>query len=53
MRNPREGLETTSLTDSTASREEEERHHRLLQENDDLKKQIAEVRSSTHAHISS
>ena len=43
MRNPRDGMESTSLTDSTASREEEERHRRLLCENENLKKQIAEV----------
>ena len=44
MHNPTDGVESTSLTDSTASREEEERHHRLTSENDELKKQIAEVR---------
>ncbi len=44
MRNPTEGLESTSLTASTASREEEERYRRLTAENEDLKKQIAEVK---------
>ena len=43
VRNPHEGMESAALTDSTVSREEEERHNRLLAENDDLKKQIAEV----------
>ncbi len=43
VRNPRDGMESTSLTDSTASREEEERHRRLVCENENLKKQIAEV----------
>ena len=43
VRNPRDGMESTSLTDSTASREEEERHRRLVSENENLKKQVAEV----------
>ncbi|XP_041370051.1 gamma-aminobutyric acid type B receptor subunit 1-like [Gigantopelta aegis] len=43
-RNPqRNGQEVRSLTDSLVSREEEERHQRLLGENEQLKKQIAEM----------
>ncbi|XP_046543396.1 gamma-aminobutyric acid type B receptor subunit 1-like [Haliotis rubra] len=44
VRNPqRNGQEVRSLTDSLVSREEEERHQRLLAENEQLKKQIAEM----------
>lgn len=39
----RDGQEVRSLTDSLVSREEEERHLRMVSENEQLKKQIAEV----------
>ncbi|KAK3088710.1 hypothetical protein FSP39_022744 [Pinctada imbricata] len=43
-RNPKKSkLEVRTLSDSCASKEEEERHQRLLLENEELKKQIAEV----------
>ncbi|CAG5115625.1 unnamed protein product, partial [Candidula unifasciata] len=40
---PRDGSEVKSLTDSLVSREEEERHQKMLAENEQLKKQIAEM----------
>ncbi len=43
VRNPQEGAESAALTDSNSARDDEIRHQRLLQENDELKKQIAEV----------
>uniref|UniRef100_A0A2C9JYZ8 G-protein coupled receptors family 3 profile domain-containing protein n=1 Tax=Biomphalaria glabrata TaxID=6526 RepID=A0A2C9JYZ8_BIOGL len=44
IQNPqREGQEVKSLTDSLVSREEEERHQKMLGENEQLKKQIAEM----------
>lgn len=39
----RDCQEVRSLTDSLVSREEEERHLRMVNENEQLKKQIAEV----------
>lgn len=39
----RDGQEIRSLTDSLVSREEEERHQRMVCENEQLKKQIAEM----------
>ncbi|XP_025112675.1 gamma-aminobutyric acid type B receptor subunit 1-like [Pomacea canaliculata] len=39
----RDGQEVRSLTDSLVSREEEERHLRMVSENEQLKKQIAEM----------
>ncbi|KAK3728690.1 hypothetical protein RRG08_041874 [Elysia crispata] len=39
----RDGQEVKSLTDSLVSREEEERHQKMLYENEQLKKQIAEM----------
>jgi gamma-aminobutyric acid type B receptor len=48
VHNPHEGAESTALTDTNATREEEERHNRLLQENEDIKKQIAEVSIEYH-----
>ena len=47
MNNPHEGQESASLTNSAAGQQEEEqRHRRLMAENEDLKKQIAEVSSA-------
>ncbi|KAL5012697.1 hypothetical protein ScPMuIL_011248 [Solemya velum] len=44
IQNPkRNGLEIRTLTESMASKEEEERHQRLLSENEQLKKNIAEM----------
>ncbi|KAH9514527.1 Gamma-aminobutyric acid type B receptor subunit 1 [Bulinus truncatus] len=44
IQNPqREGQEVQSLTDSLVSREEEERHQKMLGENEQLKKQIADM----------
>ncbi|GFS03758.1 metabotropic gamma-aminobutyric acid receptor [Elysia marginata] len=44
LQNPRrDGQEIKSLTDSLVSREEEERHQKMLGENEQLKKQIAEM----------
>ncbi|KAL8578950.1 hypothetical protein ACOMHN_001912 [Nucella lapillus] len=39
----RDGQDMRGLTDSLVSREEEERHHRLVGENEQLKRQIAEM----------
>ncbi|XP_076455259.1 gamma-aminobutyric acid type B receptor subunit 1-like [Babylonia areolata] len=39
----RDGQEIRGLTDSLVSREEEERHQRLVSENEQLKRQIAEM----------
>ena len=39
----RDGQEVRGLTDSLVSREEEERHQRMVSENEQLKRQIAEV----------
>jgi gamma-aminobutyric acid type B receptor len=46
VRHPQESTESTALTDALANREEEERHQRLLAENEEFKKQIAEVRGT-------
>lgn len=44
IRNPHDGNEVKNLTDSLVSREEEERHQKMLGENEQLKRQISEVK---------
>ncbi|KAK3795589.1 hypothetical protein RRG08_027630 [Elysia crispata] len=48
----RDGQLVKSLTASLVSREEEERHQRNLNENEQLKKQIAERTCSRPCHVS-
>ncbi|KAK3726248.1 hypothetical protein RRG08_004243 [Elysia crispata] len=48
----RDGQMVKSLTASLVSREEEERHQRNLNENEQLKKQIAEWTCSRPCHVS-
>ncbi|KAK3803052.1 hypothetical protein RRG08_027975 [Elysia crispata] len=48
----RDGQMVKSLTASLVSQEEEERHQRNLNENEQLKKQIAEWTCSRPCHVS-
>ena len=41
-------MENAALTDSLCTRDDSERHQRLLQENEELKRQIAQVRNYGH-----
>ena len=44
MKNSQDGADSRTLTETSTSHEEEERYRRLLLENEELKRQIAEVR---------